>query len=32
MTRKAKMLGMANTVYINASGLPAGEQITTARE
>jgi D-alanyl-D-alanine carboxypeptidase len=32
MTRKAKMLGMANTIYINASGLPAEEQVTTARE
>ena len=32
MTRKAQMLGMANTVYVNASGLPADPQITTARE
>ena len=32
MTDKAQMLGMANTVYINASGLPANAQITTARE
>jgi D-alanyl-D-alanine carboxypeptidase len=32
MTRKAKMLGMANTIYVNASGLPAEEQVTTARE
>src|SRR5712691_5862864 len=31
MTRKAKALGMASTVYVNASGLPADEQITTAR-
>jgi D-alanyl-D-alanine carboxypeptidase len=32
MTRKARMLGMMSTVYINASGLPAEEQITTARD
>jgi D-alanyl-D-alanine carboxypeptidase len=32
MTLKARALGMTNTVYINASGLPADEQITTARE
>ena len=32
MTRKAKMLGMTNTTYVNASGLPADEQITTARD
>jgi D-alanyl-D-alanine carboxypeptidase len=32
MTRKAKALGMTGTVYVNASGLPAEEQITTARE
>jgi D-alanyl-D-alanine carboxypeptidase len=32
MTRKAKALGMTGTVYVNASGLPADEQITTARE
>ena len=32
MTRKAKALGMLSTVYINASGLPADEQITTARD
>jgi D-alanyl-D-alanine carboxypeptidase len=32
MTRKAKALGMASTVYVNASGLPAEEQITTARD
>jgi len=32
MTRKARALGMMNTVYVNASGLPAEEQITTARD
>jgi D-alanyl-D-alanine carboxypeptidase len=32
MTLKARMLGMASTVYVNASGLPAEEQITTARD
>src|SRR5262249_15941320 len=32
MTRKAQMLGMINTVYVNASGLPAEAQITTPRE
>jgi D-alanyl-D-alanine carboxypeptidase len=32
MTRKAQALGMINTVYVNASGLPADAQITTARE
>jgi D-alanyl-D-alanine carboxypeptidase len=32
MTEKARALGMANTTYINASGLPAAEQITTARD
>src|SRR5260370_3428613 len=32
MTRKARALGMATTVYVNASGLPAAEQITTARD
>jgi D-alanyl-D-alanine carboxypeptidase len=32
MTRKAHALGMANTVYRNASGLPNDEQITTARD
>jgi len=32
MTRKARALGMTNTVYVNASGLPADEQITTARD
>jgi D-alanyl-D-alanine carboxypeptidase len=32
MTRKARALGMSNTTYVNASGLPADEQITTARD
>jgi len=32
MTRKAHTLGMFNTVYVNASGLPADAQITTARD
>jgi D-alanyl-D-alanine carboxypeptidase len=32
MTDKAQMLGMVNTVYVNASGLPAEAQITTGRE
>jgi D-alanyl-D-alanine carboxypeptidase len=32
MTQKARALGMASTTYVNASGLPAEEQITTARD
>ena len=32
MTRKARALGMSQTVYRNASGLPDPEQITTARD
>jgi D-alanyl-D-alanine carboxypeptidase len=32
MTRKAQALGMAHTVYRNASGLPSNEQVTTARD
>jgi D-alanyl-D-alanine carboxypeptidase len=32
MTAKARTLGMAGTTYVNASGLPADEQITTARD
>ena len=32
MTRKARTLGMIRTVYVNASGLPDDEQITTARD
>jgi D-alanyl-D-alanine carboxypeptidase len=32
MTLKAKALGMTSTTYVNASGLPADEQITTAHD
>jgi D-alanyl-D-alanine carboxypeptidase len=32
MTAKARQLGMTNTVYRNASGLPDSEQRTTARD
>ncbi len=32
MTRKARALGMTRTTYVNASGLPNDEQITTARD
>jgi D-alanyl-D-alanine carboxypeptidase len=32
MTAKAHALGMIGTTYVNASGLPAEEQITTARD
>ena len=32
MTRKAHALGMRNTHYANASGLPNSEQITTAHD
>jgi D-alanyl-D-alanine carboxypeptidase len=32
MTRKAHALGMSRTVYVNASGLPADDQLTTARD
>jgi D-alanyl-D-alanine carboxypeptidase len=32
MTRKAGALGMNGTTYVNASGLPAEAQITTARD
>ncbi len=32
MTRKARALGMSSTVYVNASGLPNDEQVTTARD
>jgi D-alanyl-D-alanine carboxypeptidase len=32
MTQKARALGMMSTTYVNASGLPADEQITTARD
>jgi D-alanyl-D-alanine carboxypeptidase len=32
MTRKARALGMSDTVYRNASGLPNPEHVTTARD
>lgn len=32
MTKKARALGMTNTVFKNASGLPDREQVTTARD
>jgi D-alanyl-D-alanine carboxypeptidase len=32
MTRKARALGMKDTVFKNASGLPDKEQVTTARD
>jgi D-alanyl-D-alanine carboxypeptidase len=32
MTQKAHALGMAHTVYVNASGLPDDDQVTTARD
>ncbi|WP_421871890.1 serine hydrolase [Pararhizobium sp.] len=32
MTKKAHQLGMSRTVFINASGLPASAQVTTARD
>src|SRR5262245_28712783 len=32
MTQKARQLGMSSTVFRNASGLPNGEQVTTARD
>jgi D-alanyl-D-alanine carboxypeptidase len=32
MNAKAKQLGMARTVFVNANGLPAAEQVTTARD
>jgi D-alanyl-D-alanine carboxypeptidase len=32
MTQKARALGMMSTTYVNASGLPADDQITTARD
>ncbi|MDR3467721.1 MAG: D-alanyl-D-alanine carboxypeptidase, partial [Xanthobacteraceae bacterium] len=32
MTRKARALGMSRTTYMNASGLPDDDQITTARD
>ena len=32
MTAKARQLGMNRTVFVNASGLPDGRQVTTARD
>jgi D-alanyl-D-alanine carboxypeptidase len=32
MTRKARSLGMRNTVFVNASGLPDKKHVTTARD
>jgi D-alanyl-D-alanine carboxypeptidase len=32
MTQKAHALGMTHTTYVNASGLPDDEQVTTARD
>src|SRR3546814_15233982 len=32
MTRKAQALGMSQTVFANASGLPDPAQVTTARD
>lgn len=32
MTQKARQLGMSSTVFRNASGLPATDQVTTARD
>jgi len=32
MTRKARSIGMSRTTYINASGLPDDDQVTTARD
>ncbi|MBV8754666.1 MAG: D-alanyl-D-alanine carboxypeptidase [Hyphomicrobiales bacterium] len=32
MTHKAHALGMTRTVYVNASGLPNNDQLTTARD
>lgn len=32
MTQRARALGMRNTTFKNASGLPNGEQVTTARD
>ncbi len=32
MTQKARALGMSRTTYVNASGLPDDDQITTARD
>jgi D-alanyl-D-alanine carboxypeptidase len=32
MTQKARALGMSQTTYVNASGLPDDDQVTTARD
>lgn len=32
MNRQAQLLGMTNTVYMNATGLPAEDMVTTARD
>jgi D-alanyl-D-alanine carboxypeptidase len=32
MTKKARAIGMSQTIYRNASGLPNDEQVTTARD
>lgn len=32
MTQKAHALGMTHTIYVNASGLPDDDQVTTARD
>ena len=32
MTQKARALGMAHTTYVNVSGLPDDDQVTTARD
>ena len=32
MTQKAHALGMSHTIYVNASGLPDDNQVTTARD
>ena len=32
MTQKARALGMTRTTYVNASGLPDDDQVTTARD
>ena len=32
MTQKAHALGMSHTIYVNASGLPDNDQVTTARD
>jgi len=32
MTRKARAIGMSRTTYVNASGLPDDDQVTTARD